>query len=357
MTDRPRRRWWRLLALAPVVTVAFVAYLWACGAIWWSPLGPPWVRGLALAAFLVAAVVSIARLRGLRRAGALAGLWLVPFAWFWFAPATNDADWQVPTSRATSIAVDGDVITVENVRNFHWRSDTDFDARWEPRTYDLSKIRTLDLFFSYWGPTLICHNFVSFGFEDGRQLIVSVEVRRKKGEVYATVPSLFREFELIYIFADELDVAYLRTNVWKEDVHLFRIDASEKAIRGLLVEYVNRANLMTNEPEWYNAVTNSCGVNVMQNAWAEGAKTPVSWRLLFNGQWPRYAYDKGLLSPGDSFEDVFRRSSIDARAQAVGYSPEYSTAIRTGGIERYTLPRRNAPLAPPTDPKATGAKR
>ncbi|MGH7177368.1 MAG: DUF4105 domain-containing protein [Tepidisphaeraceae bacterium] len=348
----PRRASGCLARVASAIgaLILFVAYLWGCGALWWSPLGPAWVRAIAVAMLLIAAVVVIWRLRGARRWLALVAVWLIPFAWFWFAPATNDANWQPASRIAPVITFDADRFTVQKVRNFYWRTNDDYDERWEERTYDLSKLRTMDLFMSYWGPTLICHTFVSFGFEDGRQLVISVEVRRKLGQHYGTLSSFFRDYELIYVFADELDVVYLRTNVVNEPVHLFRIEAPIAGIRGLLTEYIERANRMAAHPEWYNAITNSCGVNIIQNAWAEGSKRPVTWRLLFNGEWPRYAYDRGLLDPGTPFDQVFAQSIINARARQAGHSPEFSRAIRAGTLEVYKVPDAYEPTNIPTTP-------
>lgn len=333
-----------------------VAYAWGCGALWWSPLGPAWVRGAAVGGFLAAGIAVIWLMRGARQWLALIAVWLLPFTWFWFAPATNDADWEPPSRVAPVIDVDGDRFTVRKVRNFRWRSDTEYDERWEERTYDLAELRTMDLFASYWGPTLICHNFVSFGFADGRQLVISVEVRKKKGQTYSTVPSLFRMFELVYVFADELDVVYVRTNVRKETVHLFRVQAPAAGIRGLLVEYINRANRMARHPEWYNAVTNSCGVNIIQNAWAEGSSRPLSWRLLFNGQWPRYAYESGGLDRSQKFEELFEKSIINAAAQEAGYSPDFTRAIRSGPLETYTVPEAYEPKHAPSMPSPGESK-
>jgi len=338
------------LAGAIACLVLAIAYAWGCGALWWSPLGPSWLRVLAMAALLGAAVFVIVRLRGARRWAALVAIWLIPFAWFWFAPATNHADWQPASRVAPVISFDGDRFTVSKVRNFHWRSDTDYDERWDERTYDLTKLRTLDLFLSYWGPSLICHTFVSFGFEDGSQLVVSVEVRRKVGQTYGTVSSCFREYELIYVFADELDVVYLRTNVTKETVRMVRIDAPLEGIRGLLIEYIERANRMAVHPEWYNAVTNSCGVNIIQNAWAEGSASPMTWRLLLNGEWPRYAYEAGRLDPSKPFEQVFEECVITPAGQRAGYSPEFSRALRAGPILTYTVPKRFDPTKVPAIP-------
>ena len=74
-----------------------------------------------------------------------------------------------------------------------WRSDADFDARWDDRTYDLNRLKGADLFLSYWAGENIAHAIVSFGFDDGRQLAWSFEVRKVKGEEYSTLAGFFRK--------------------------------------------------------------------------------------------------------------------------------------------------------------------
>ena len=95
---------------------------------------------------------------------------------------------------------------------FDYRSDTDFTERWEDRTYDLSRLGGVDLFMSFWGPTLLAHTIVSWEFDDGRHLAVSIETRKERGEVYSALRGFFRQYELYYVVADERDVVRLRTN-------------------------------------------------------------------------------------------------------------------------------------------------
>jgi hypothetical protein len=117
-------------------------------------------------------------------------------------------------------------VTVQNVRNFKYRSESDYDRRWETRTYNLDRIRGVDLFLSFWGPTQIAHTIVSWDFEDGQHLAISIETRRDEGESYSAVRAFFRQYELYYVVADERDLVGLRTNYRGEQVYLYQIKAS-----------------------------------------------------------------------------------------------------------------------------------
>ena len=101
--------------------------------------------------------------------------------WFSIAPS-NERDWQPDVARLPSARVEGDIVTVDNVRDFEYRSDTDFTERWETRSYDLSKIEGVDLFISRWGSPLIAHTIMSWEFRDGPPLAISIETRKEAGE-------------------------------------------------------------------------------------------------------------------------------------------------------------------------------
>jgi len=151
--------------------------------------------------------------RPMRRAlTAFLVLWLVVLAWWLRIPPRADRDWQPDVARVATADIDGDVVTIHNVRDFDYRSDTDFTERWEDRTYDLSRLGGVDLFMSFWGPTLLAHTIVSWEFDDGRHLAVSIETRKERGEVYSALRGFFRQYELYYVVADERDVVRLRTN-------------------------------------------------------------------------------------------------------------------------------------------------
>ena len=89
----------------------------------------------------------------------------------------------------------------------------------------------------------MAHTMVSFEFEGGDTVCFSIETRKEKGEGYSAVKGLFRQFELIYVVADERDVVRLRTNYRRgEDVYLFRLNASPAQARQFFLDYIQRLN-------------------------------------------------------------------------------------------------------------------
>src|SRR5205085_12470139 len=101
-------------------------------------------------------------------AGAAALLLAALFAagWRQLRPS-NDRDWRPDVARLASAEVQGERVTVRNVRNFRYRAVEDFDERWEVRTFDLARLDGLDVFFIDWGAPLINHTILSWSFADG----------------------------------------------------------------------------------------------------------------------------------------------------------------------------------------------
>ncbi len=142
-----------------------------------------WARFVLVGAFVVATVSLFIFLKPRWKAAlAFLGLFGAVFLWYWMIPASNDRQWQPDVARVVSVDINGDIATIHNIRDFRYRSETDYDESWETRTYDLSTLSTVDLCFSYWGPRDIAHTMLSFGFENGDYLVVSVEARKEVGE-------------------------------------------------------------------------------------------------------------------------------------------------------------------------------
>lgn len=318
-----------LRAVAGGLTVAFA--LWAAAAIWIDgPASRPLAAALA-AAVLAAVVALLARVRPLRRAWLLTlAPCVVVAAWWLSIPPRNDRDWQGDVARTATAERQGSIVTVRDVRDFDYRSETDFEERWETRRYDLDRVAGLDLFVSYWGPTLYAHTILSWDFEGSPPLAVSIETRKEKGESYSAVRGFFRQFELAYVVADERDVVRLRTSYRGERVLLYRLATPPGHARALLEQYLLEANALAAQPAWYNAFTENCTTAIWRNVRALAPDRPWDWRLLANGYVDRMLYERGALDTSRPFAELRASSDVTERARACGERHDFSRCIREG---------------------------
>lgn len=222
-------------------------------------------------------------------------------------------------------------LTLKNVRNFDWSTEHDYVKRWETREYDLDKLASADLILSYWMGPAIAHTLVSFGFEDGRKLVFSLEIRKEIHEEFSAIAGFFRQYETIIIAADENDIVRVRTNVRGEDVHLYRLNLSKQALRTALLGYLQEAESIRKEPIFYNTLTSNCTTIIYHLAQRLKSGLPMDYRLLLSGYFDEYAFDQSGMVPGYEFQELKRKSGISDKARLFDGSPaQFSNAIRKG---------------------------
>jgi hypothetical protein len=305
--------------------------LWATLAIDLADLSVRSPRHIRAALFCLA---TIAALTFIRPRKYVLLVFLLLFAgvlvWFLTLKASNERDWAPDVARAPTIDVAGDRMTVHNLRNFDYRSETDFTPRWEDRTYDLSHLRGADFMLVYWGSKAIAHGMVAFDFDNDDYLCVSIETRKEKHETYSALEGFFRQYELIYIFADERDLVRLRTNFRHEDVYLYRTNIRPEAARAILMEYVRNADALAKQPEFYNALTSNCVTNVVYNTRTVNPSARITWETILSGYAARQAYRNGRLDRRLPFEELEKRCHINDAAIAAGDGTDFSRKIRVG---------------------------
>lgn len=323
------RRVLRWLGFGMLGLVMLGMLSWAVLTVYYADThtGPRPIRGVLFAIASIVVLFIRPRRYGLVT---FALLFLIVLGWFFSLKSSNDRDWAPEVARVSWTEIDGDRLTVHNVRNFNYRSETDFTPRWEDRTYDLSKLRSGDMMLVYWGSKAIAHGMVSFGFDDGQYLAISVETRKEEGEAYSAVQGFFRQYELIYIFADERDVIRLRTNFRHEDVYLYHVGLAPDQLRKLLLSYIKSANSLKDQPEFYNALTSNCVTSILPHARDAGMPGTMSWDIVFSGYGARQAYRNGYLDTDLPFETLEARSQVNAAANAADNSPDFSKLIRAG---------------------------
>src|SRR4051794_32924525 len=307
--------------------------LWACAALYFDfP-----INGLLAAVVYLCLIVGIlALIRPFRKA---VGVGVVCFAivcgwWFSLRPS-NNRDWQPDVAATAWADIEGDRVTIHNVRNSIYRTETDYTPRWETRVVDLSSIRGADIFITYWGSPWIAHPIVSFPYGNNEYLAFSIEVRKEVGEGYSAIRGFFRQFELIYIVSDERDVVRLRTNYRQgEEVYAFRLRAGPETVRAFFIEYIRSVNRLRERAEWYNALTTNCTTDIRRMAvLAAGPDAqPWDWRILLNGRMDEMLYRRGRLVGSLPLAELKQRAHINAVARVYDQAPDFSQRIRSGRL-------------------------
>ncbi len=315
--------------LALSIPVLLLLTAWSAGCLWNDGPESRVLAGLLSAGAIAASLAVIVFIRPIWRMWVAFSIcfFVVQFWWIGLEPS-NDRVWLPDVAHLSVARFEGDLVTLENVRNFHYRSEDDFDESWETRSYDLSKLRGLDLFLSYWGSPLIAHTIASWEFEDGQHLAISIETRKEVGESYSAILGFFRQYELYYVASDERDVIGVRTNHRGEEVYLYRLRTPIPVARAMLVEYLKTMNELALEPSWYNALSHNCTTTIRRHAQQVAPGNPFSWKILVNGFIDELGYDRESIDTSLPFEELRRRSEITKRALAAGDDPAFSSLIR-----------------------------
>jgi hypothetical protein len=318
------------LALRMCIAVVLLAVtVWSALAIYYSNLPSAALRMAGAIVYLFTIGVVLARVRPWWRAILTCGVaFAVIVIWFLLIPPSNDRDWQPDVALLPYAELKGDQVTIHNIRNCDYRTETDYTVRHYDKTFDLTKLESVDFYVVYWGSPMISHTMLSFGFGGGDFVCFSIETRKEKGESYSAIKGFFRQFELTYVIADERDLVRLRTNFRHEQVYLYRLRTDLSAGRLVLLDYLKEVNSLKAKPEWYNALTSNCTTNIRGHTLPYAKNKRFDWRILLNGRVDQMAYERGSLDQALSFAQLKRESLINERAQRANDDPTFSQRIR-----------------------------
>jgi hypothetical protein len=325
-----RRRAIWYLPLFPVVFLLLLGTLWAAAALYFD-VRVAWLRTPLAMAYGLAVLAGWVFVKGIwRKLGLTAVGFALVLGWWLTLQPSNDRNWRPDIAILPYAEINDQQVTIHNIRNCDYRTETDFTVRHYDNTFDLDKLRTVDLYMVYWGSPLIAHTMMSFGFADGEHVCFSIETRNQLGQEYSAVKGLFRQFQLTLVIADERDVVRLRTNYRQgEEVYLYRLRASPASIRQLFLDYLQRANRLRQSPEWYNAVADNCTTGIRAQR-AAADRAPWDWRMLVNGHGDELLYERGVFATNLPLAELKERGHVNARARAADKAVDFSRLIRQG---------------------------
>jgi hypothetical protein len=228
----------------------------------------------------------------------------------------------------------GNQIVARNVRHCRYFGEDTFVVEHDDRTYDLAHLQAVDFFMvPFEDMPRLAHTMLSFEFVPpegpSQYLAVSIETRKEQGETYAAWKGSARQYELMYVLADERDVVQLRTNHRGEDVYRYRTTASPDQARVLLIDVLARTNQLASRPEFYETFRNNCTTNLVDHVnRIKPNRLVYDYRVLLPGYSDQLAFDEGLIMPYGTFEETKQRAYINGKALAAANREDFSQAIR-----------------------------
>lgn len=264
-------------------------------------------------------------------AGTSVALAAIAVATFLVRRPSNDRDWSLDQQRLARVEYSGDTITVQNIRNFEYRSEHDYTPRYYDRSFTLDDVVGVDYVVEPLASVAAAHTLLSFGFRDGGRLAISVEIRKEKGESFNPLLAIVNEYEIMYVVADERDVLRLRVLQRSHPVYVYPTTATAEQARTLLSGVLGRINRLADAPEFYNTITNNCATNIAAHVNAIAPhQVPWDWRLLFPRESDAYARELGLIDATLPLEQARARYRVNEAVRRHVDDEEFSRLIRAG---------------------------
>jgi hypothetical protein len=322
-----------LCAAAAAALLVAGMTLWCMLAIYYSDFQSLPVRAVLASLFGLATVCCFGILpnRG-RTLTCFLVAFAVTAAWWTTIQPSNSRNWQADVAVLPWATIQGPLVTLHNIRNFSYRTETDFTPGYYDKTFDTAQLSSVDLIAVYWMGDAIAHIMLSFGFGGADYVVFSIETRKEKSEAYSSVKGFFKQYELIYVVGDERDLIRVRTDYRnpQEDAYLYRLRVAPEGARQLFMEYVKKISQLRDEPEFYNTLTTNCTTDVVALVRALGGTMRYNWKVLLSGYMPLYAYELGKLDTRLPFPELRRQSHINRQAHEIGGDPAFSIKIRRG---------------------------
>ena len=229
-------------------------------------------------------------------------LQLAVMIWFFSIEPDVDTVYQKPWEKNAEVVILEPFVTVKNLRDFHYRTENDYDVRYRQETYDLREAQELHLAVSHWdGLEKIAHTMLAFSFRDGKRVVLSVETRVPEGKTQNAVAGLFKQFGLGMVWGTESDLLQLRTKFRRETLYFYPTSASPEDTAGIFLALMRKTAKVAENPCFYNTLIRNCTTVLAEPVLPILLDGKIDYRLFLNGFVDELMQDAGWLriSSGD----------------------------------------------------------
>ncbi|NRB46002.1 MAG: DUF4105 domain-containing protein [Verrucomicrobiales bacterium] len=310
--------------------IMFLVWAWSCGAYRYLVGVPGFV---ILPIMIIVPVCVIRSLKWRKTILVIAGiLFVVVLVRLLLERPTWDRDWIDSCRKPPVVRLlkDKEIVEIENVREFKWRSVDDYDEAWVKHSYYLDQLDSLDLVIEPLGDSkLFAHTMLSFGFGPEMRVVISAEVRKEKGEAFSIFSGLYKQFELIYQINSERDALTLRGLEEGTQLYLFPIKASHDFMKSLFVSMTEKAGNLTDEPKFYHSLRANCTTELFDHI-KKNYDGSINYGkgVLFPAQSGKVLHDMGWMDTDLDYEKAMDRFRSGMRVRKFADDPDFSKKIR-----------------------------
>lgn len=294
---------------AALLAVAAGVALWTAGAIYYDVgdrTGFRWPLALAWLAAVASLLVLWQPLW--QPVVALLAVFALFLTWWLRLKPSQHRDWDPTVERLPFAELSGDEVRLHNVWQHDYRTFADFTPRYVVRTVRLSHLTGVDVLFFYWGSPWMSHPVLCFDFGPDGRVCFSIEVRFRKGQTYALLPSLYRQQEITVVVTDEYDAIARRTKYGTDTGYLYRLTTAPGRARTMFLDYVAAVTHLHSTPEWYHGLCANCTTTFYR---LPNSRPHWDWRVLLNGRFDRALYERGVLDTSVPFEELKRTAYLN----------------------------------------------
>lgn len=242
--------------------------------------------------------------------------------------ASHEGNWTKAHAVLPQIEIKDGIAKIKSLRDFRYNPNKQPNQiRYYDDEFNINEVKRLWFALSHFAEMGMAHNLLSFEFNDGRFLTLSVEARMEEGQEYDPLLGLFRQFEMIYVLGSEEDIIGLRSHVRREPVYLYPMTLSKQTVKDTLVTFLKDAQQLSKTPRFYNTLFNNCLSQLLLSSGAFNHFDIVTdWRLMLPGYSHEVAHELGYIDPAKDINAIQNNALIDARISPE--SDHFSQAIR-----------------------------
>jgi len=170
------------------------------------------------------------------------------------------------TSRAegqkllTDVEVNWSKLYFRNIRNMDHAKRK---AHYTSMKLNLSKLKSADFInVPFSRGSMFSHPMIQFNFEDGKEIVLSVEARKQPGTRFNRMAWIFRSYGLIFQRWTPEDLIGLRKDFRKNRVFNYRLKLTKKQLQDIMLTYIDTTQNLLKKPQFYHTIYSQCGNNL-----------------------------------------------------------------------------------------------